>query len=463
MRARLDAQRDELEPRLIELEEQRTSRRLAAPLRTWIDNHFTEARDLAGKNQFKAEWLEGLRRQVSGVLRVVTQLAEDRKDPELAASLGDADALAAACYTPVIAWARAENVPLAAAEPATVWGDFNLSIWTGFQPTGVAPIFLPEDFFAKAAWWPALSHEIAHSFLASSQGLEVRLRRDLKLASEPHGRRPLTFEGDSLPSRELDRVLGGWFEELFCDVFSTLMLGPAYLATMHALFAADPEDGDPRDVLAVGYDEDSGLYGEHPPRHLRMLAGCRVLEKCGLSEEARKRRLAWEAHHVHDGQAPDRILFPMPEQGGYLALPLPPIEERVLGLVDRLLDGPLPALSGMGLSDVGGLGFGPHEQQEAQRARSAIVAGQVPRVRDPRSVIAGLVLAVHGGDPRKPAADELRLLTTARRAILALGTGEQRLDVYQKRGATAAAAPGRIDAQTIRDAMVLSAILQRRT
>ena len=70
-----------------------------------------------------------------------------------------------------------------------------------------------------------------------------------------------------------------------------------------------------------------------------------VLEKCGLAEEARRRKLAWETHHVHDGQAPDRILFPMPEQGGYLALPLAPIEERVLGLVDRLIDGPLPALN----------------------------------------------------------------------------------------------------------------------
>ena len=123
----------------------------------------------------------------------------------------------------------------------------------------------------------------------------------------------------------------------------------------------------------------------------------------------------------------------------------------------------MPALSGVGLREVGGLGFGLHEHQESLRARAAITAGQVPRVRDPRAVIAGLVLAVYGGDPLRPAADEIRLLTTARKAILALGTGELRVDAYQRAGAVAVpvSAPGRIGPDVVRDAMILSAILER--
>src|SRR5690606_7621401 len=90
-----------------------------------------------------------------------------RRDPRLRHRLGDVDALADACYRPLIDFARASRIPLRSAAPAAMLGSFDLAIWTGFRPTGLAPLFLPPDFFERLAHWPAVAHEIAHDFLAA--------------------------------------------------------------------------------------------------------------------------------------------------------------------------------------------------------------------------------------------------------------------------------------------------------
>ena len=103
------------------------------------------------------------------VVDEVALLVQQRQDPTLRAELGDADALAEACYAPIIEFARTRGLALTCSGRDRA-GDFDLGIWTGFIPTPIAPIFLPTDFFARAAWWPAIAHEIGHDFLASSPG-----------------------------------------------------------------------------------------------------------------------------------------------------------------------------------------------------------------------------------------------------------------------------------------------------
>lgn len=391
------------------------------------------------------------------VLEEIRTLVRQRRDPALRPRLGDADALADACYRPVIEFARAEGLPITSNEPATQLGEFDLAIWTGFIPTSVAPIFLPPRFFDRVAWWPALAHEIGHDFQASVEGLSSRLRDELRVVPEDYGTRPLAMGPEGLTIRELERVLGGWFEELFADVFGTLMCGTGYVATMSELFAARH---DPREILAVEVDASGRRYDTHPPRHLRLVAACRVLDLAGLGAEARRLREAWEARHGAADQPLDRILFPA--AGGYLAVPLAPLEQMIGALVERLYAGPLDALAGFGLSDVSGLDYGPHEHQMALRARDALAGGRVPSVTDPRAIITGAVLATQAS----PEA-EARILANARAAIPGRGTAEHRLDGFSTAADQAQSgvvhAPSRADglAGELRDAVVLRSILDR--
>lgn len=378
------------------------------------------------------------------VLDEIEQLMRQRRDPELARELGDADQLAEACYEPIIAFARAKDLPLTSGYPATQLGEFQLSIWTGFNPTSIAPIFLPPDFFQRAAWWPAIGHEIGHDFLASVAGLDVRLRAELGLPREDAGVQPVQFAYDGISRTELHRLFGGWFEELFCDVFGTMMCGPSYVATMQTLFAATQ---DVREVLVIEPTQ-AGTYDPHPPRHLRVLAGCRVLERAGLDSEARRIRTAWEARHTAGERGPDRLLLPM--RNGVLAVPLGLFLPRLEAIVDQLYAGPLDALGGFGLAGVTGLDYGPHEHAEGLRAKAALLRGAVPTVRDPRAVVAGAVLAAIERPELEP-----RILVNARAAIPAMGTGEQRPDAY-----SAIAGPiGRPVRSELLEAMALREIL----
>ncbi len=354
------------------------------------------------------------------VVEEVEELVRQRRDPELLPELGDADALAEACYRPVIEFARAEGLPLSSAEPVSQLSGFDLAIWTGFAPTSLAPLFLPPDFFQRAAWWPAIGHEIGHDFLVSLRGIDGALRAELRLPSEESGTRPIAFDGGGLSPWELRRVFGGWFEELFCDVFGTLMCGGAYVATMSQLFAAR---SDAREVLVVGVDETGRRYDPHPPRHLRHRVGCMVLDAAGFGAEARALDGAWAKRHTADGRVPDRYLFPVAQ--GYLAVPAESVEEIARELVERLYLGPITALSGFGLRDVSGLDYGPHLHEETVRARDALLAGRALNVRDPRAIVAG---AVHAALLRPEA--EPMILARARAAIPGVGTRERVADAY---------------------------------
>ncbi|WP_437499752.1 hypothetical protein [Sorangium sp. So ce1099] len=420
---------------------ERANRRFVDALTRFVPQEIARARAAvdAGRGAREAEAAAD---DIELVLAEIAVLARQRRDPSLLPALGDADALADACYAPVIAFARAEGLPLRSGFPATQLTGFDLAIWTGFIPTSIAPIFLPADFFATPLRWPALAHEIGHDFLASIDGLEPALRRELGLPGAGARPRVLDLDDDGAAAPELKPVFGAWFEEIFCDVFGTMMFGPAYVITMSELFF---QDGVPYASLAV--QRDARSYDVHPPPHLRVLIGCMVLERAGLGEPARALREAWARRHA--GVSLDHLIWPA--GGAWVPLPLPPFADMAASIVERLYAGPLLALSGFGLQDISGLDHGPHEHQEASRARDALLAGRVPAVRDARALLAGAVLASH----RAPG-QALMILTLARAAIPALGTGERRPDAF----APAAGAPGvALDRRAVTEALLFREVL----
>jgi hypothetical protein len=427
---------------------ERANRRFVNALTEFFPQELARVRQLV--RDTKGELRPGLDRAagaLAGVLDEVDALMAQRRDPELRAELGDADRLAEVCYQPIIDFARAKDLPLTTGYPATQLTEFDLAIWVGFIPTSIAPIFLPRRFFHHAVWWPALCHEIGHDFLASVRGLEPRLRADLDLPSAEIGSRPLVFSRQGLDLDQIPRLFGGWFEELFCDVFGTMMCGPAYVATMLRLFGAT---ADVREILIAPLDDTGRHYDPHPPRHLRLLAGCAVLERAGLHADAKRLRAEWDARHTA-ARGPDRILFP--SGGGLVPLPLQLFTPVLTRLVERLYAGPCDALGGFGLQDISGLDYGPHEHAEGLRARDALLRGQVPIVRDPRAVVAGAVFAVLARPD-----GEAQILAKARAAIPALGTRETLPDPF---GDAAATGGLRLDRAALVDALVLREVLSR--
>lgn len=432
------------------------NRRFHEPLTGYVAEQLVQARRAVEQSAPDA-LVDELLASVKVVLDELEVLIEQRRDTRLAGQLGDVDTLALACYEPIALFARSRGIPLTTISPAAQLGPFEMSTWTGFIPTSIAPIFLPQDFFGRAVWWPAVAHEIAHDFLASTLGLEERLRQELGFLPFHQAYLPIDFQR-GFSDAEVRRVTGAWFEELFCDVFGTMMCGPAYVATMSELFAAKE---DPRETLVVGVDPDGRGYDCHPPAHLRVRVGCAVLERAGFSRDATRLRKKWETRNKYAQLAGEGaeaaiewfLLFPTSE--GYVRVAYEPFERAVCELAVRLYAGPIKSLGAMGLADIPGLDFGIHEHEEALRARATLLEGRVPRVRDSRAVIAGAVLA----SLDRPGA-ERSLLELARKAIPALGTWESRPDAYSARAGSGGAGLD-LDAEALREAILLGEVLRR--
>lgn len=360
---------------------------------------------------------------VSQVLAQIDTFVTQRRDPRLRAQLGDADTLALSCYQPLMNFAAAEELQLTSGRPVTQLGGYNLAIWTGFLETGLAPIFLPPQFFDNIFWWPAIAHEIGHDFLAATKGVQRGIRRQLGLPSENKGTKALPLGRVQLTEMHLWRLLGGWFEELFCDAVGTLMLGPAFGLTMVKHFAA-PEDSNV--ILLVERSDEQPLdrYGIHPPRHLRVVACAYLLGRMGHTEEAKQVLDDWEQIH---GEIEPYLLFP--HGAAHVALPLEPFVSVVTEFVDRLHDEQFSVLAGYRLSQIPGVDYGVHLHAQAGEVATRLSAGQLPRTTSTRAVIAGAVLAAYAAPARAT-----QILALARRVVVAEGTFEHIPDAYDLPG-----------------------------
>jgi hypothetical protein len=387
-----------------------------------------------GTGYREAERLEAL-------FEVLSVMSDQRRDRDLLELLGDADALAEACYRPIVDYCRNRGIKLISDRTATCIGGDKLFILAVDDPSGLAPIVLPAAWSTEIGWWPALAHEIAHDFYNSVPGLGDELRRKLSL--------PLTGK---LPSQtrvttaDIDGAVGAWMEELFADAFGTMMLGPAFVATQSWSFGSPRE---PAQALAAAGLK-NGNFEEHPPGHVRVACACRLLREMGYGAQGDKLEASWRRAHRN----PELVYLPT-RTGGWVAVDDDAVIARALDVGMALYETGLDALHGVPLRSIQGLDFGPREHELAHGVKDALLAGRRPSLRDPRLVISGAVVAWS----EKPA-ESARILAVARDLIDAVGVPRRRpAGAYAERSDDPAAP----DAALWRDAIILDALLQRRT
>jgi len=384
--------------------------------------------------------------QLENLLSVVKLMASERRNPALTDLLGDSDALAAACYRPIVDFCTARGIPLASDRTATIIGGDKLYLLAVDDPSGLAPIVLPELWATDLGWWPALAHEIGHDFYLSIRGLDAELRNRLTL---PRGKG--LPSGGQLTTRDVDSAVGAWQEELFADAFGTFMLGPSYVSTMARLFA---KPSAPNQACAAQRDDAGTGYEEHPPGHVRVAAACRLLARMGYGAEADRLEATWRKLHG----SPDRVFLPT-RANTWVAIDDQALIARAHQLGATLYETGLDVLNGIPLRSIPGLDFGPREHELAKAARETLAAGRRPaNTRDPRLLIAGAVQAWVHDAARAPL-----ILQATRDAIDGL-PADLRLRASVRAAAEALADANTtplLDAALVRDAILLDALLTR--
>jgi hypothetical protein len=364
-------------------------------------------------------------------------MAAQRRDPELDDLLGDADALAAACYGPIVDYCRRKDIRLTSDRTATAIGGDKLFLLSVDDPAGLAPIVLPEAWASDLGWWPALAHEIGHDFYNSVTGLPRELMAVLKLPAQ----KDLPRQANRLTTADLDRAISAWHEELFADAFGTMMLGPAYVRTMAAIFGS-PE----QPARACTIAPEGGRFEEHPPGHVRVACGARLLAQMGYGKEGDGLEAAWRGRHG----SPDRLFLPS-TVGTWMAVDDEALIDRALAVGSVLYETGLATLGGMPLRSIAGLDFGPREHARAYEVKATLVAGGRPTLRDPRLLIAGGVLAWFDRPDQSS-----RIYRATRDAVIGVGARPRRQGGSPADGSSAG---GVLTASLLRDAVLLDLVM----
>jgi hypothetical protein len=378
------------------------------------------------------------------VSAVTKELLRQRLAESDRAVLGDADALANACYRPILDFARRHNLPVVSNQPMTLFYPGGTFIQLAFLEYKLAPIGLPESYRTSPWRWPAIAHEIAHDFYASVRNLEQELIERLHVEpAEQEAIRP----GDEAFDRLLLRI---WLEEIFADLAGALMIGPAYLRAMTEIFR---QPGAPGTVVAIHVSPD-GAVDVHPPRHLRVHMTAHFLERQGFGKQARELCRSWDREH---GEPQELALTMRSTRHG---LPLAPMLDRCRAVANRLYDLELRSLAGHRLADIPGLDFSKLHVRRAERAARRLSDGQ-PVAFDARALIAAATLAALDNRDRVASINE-----ATRLSIVGVGTGERPAGVrdlsarFRLRGA--AGSSRRANARRIVEALLLEEILERR-
>jgi hypothetical protein len=377
-------------------------------------------------------------RYLSALTKFLSHMADQRSDPNLDELIDDADALADACYRPVVDYCRTNDVPLTSDRTATVFGD-GCSPWLGRidDPTGLAVLHLPWKWLAEVHRWPAIGHEVGHDFYDSVDGLDEELLRRMGLTAAA-GSATLIDGRFGVNMLDIHRIVTAWRGELVADAFGAMMLGPAYAVTTAAIFASPDKPGE-----ALSVQADGGEYEVHPPGHVRVAAVCRLLVRMGYGALAEGMERRWRAQH----RDPDFVI--LPTANGFLRVDDEPFIESAVALTTALQREGFAALKGIPLSSMPGFDFGPREHEASLRVRDAFLADARPRPTDARLLIAGAVLAW----AERPA-DGVRLLRAAR---LAVG----RLDLPVPRdGAATGSRRSESTRDLVRDAVLLDLLLK---
>ena len=357
------------------------------------------ARDLRAIDE-QTETLEEL-------ITIVQTMARQRRDPETRAVLGDADALAEACYRPIIDFCRHHGIPIRSHFPLAVFRPGGTTIRPVFLRYRLAPIALPPNYATQLWRWPSIAHEIAHDLVAAIPRLHDELVEQLGVG-EAQLREGESEAGPEAPSPE-EALFGPWMEEIFADAIGSLLIGPAYLRSMVALFAR-PDS--PIDVTSIRISE-GGFVDWHPPRHLRVHMTARFLERMGYRTRAGELQEWWDRVH---GAPETLVLLSGGSRQRFLAGPLIEVGR---GLMDRLYLAEIEVLAGHRLADISGLEFASAHMNRAERAREQLARGR-PAAFDARSLIAAATEASLDAPDRREVIRE-----AVQRSIVGVGTEER--------------------------------------
>ena len=338
-------------------------------------------------------------RGLAELLRYLNTMAQQRMYGA-SSFLGEADAMADACYAPLLDFARLQGIDLKTSTPVSVSGDWNLSIVPRFASTRVAPLRLPVGFEQNLARWPAIAHEVAHDFYFSVDSLERELHDRLGLPDEVE----LPMSEREVGGAWLRQLFGAWLAEVFADVMGTVMLGPAYVEAMRRAFR-NPQS--PQQTAAIF--QDGGLIDEHPPARLRVYMATRVLHHLGRHQEADARWERWESDH------PDARFYYLPLGGQWVGLSDDALHSVADSVVDVLVQRPWPELEGYQLLNIPGLPYLHAEHAEVQRLIPELALGATVQA-DPRWIMAAALLAAAA----QPALHD-QILEAARRSIAGVG------------------------------------------
>ena len=363
-------------------EAQRNTRRFAPTLDGIVERGERLASQLRIDSRATPEQLGRLVRDES--LRAIVGDLMDARRGTLAGLLDDTDALANASYAPIVEYCKQRDIALASDRAATAIDGDKLFFMSIDDPSGLATIVLPSSFSTDISTWPAIAHEIAHDFFRSVDGLPRQLRAQLQLGTNVALLGP---EDGQVGVRVLvEHAVAAWMEELFADSFGTMMLGPAYVHTMMQAFASPDE---PTRALEMLYqvDQTKPVYEEHPPGHVRVVAGCRLLGRMGYGKEADALEARWRKLHGEP-----TCVYSALSDGRWVRVDEGIVLDRAAQVGTSLYMHGLDCLRGQPLRSVAGLDFGPREHEQARRIGERLASGRPVDVKDPRLLIAGAVI-----------------------------------------------------------------------
>jgi hypothetical protein len=371
---------------------------------------------------------------------VLAAQARWRRDPDLREVLDDADAIAAAFLRPMLEFLDTHGLRFTEEAPIAAPGPGMESVWFNLLPNHPV-VQVPDDFAEDLLRWPSVAHEVAHVVFRDVPGLSHELHAMVPAApgaplAQIQGRKVLF---------DVERAFAGWIEEIFADAFCMMMLGPAALHGMVAMFEAPHQ---PLQVTAMSVGPGGAVLGEHPPRHLRILLAAWFLERMGYLIEPEQIRRDWDRAHG----APTDLHAPTGHDS-YVAVPL--VRFRVYGqqLLERFYTSNYAALAGYPLSAITGLEMSPGLWARAKKEAKKLLDGR-PFVDDPRVVIAAAIEAAVAQPGAQP-----RIAKGVRRAVVGLGLESRPL--RDENYARPAVKAGRLSGQDFRDAVILGALLKR--
>jgi PHD/YefM family antitoxin component YafN of YafNO toxin-antitoxin module len=312
--------------------------------------------------------------------RVLAHAATSRTDPQQAALVGDADAIADDLLAPLRRFAAEQQGQRLRERPICVPSSArDESVWLGLLP-GYPVVVVPDDLGGDWGRWGSLPHEIGHVVFEQYPAYAREAEHVLGLGAPP--RAPvLAAEGEGVEF-SLDQLWTAWFGEMQADAFAAVLLGPAALRSFVACFA-HPES--PESVITA--TAEGPWLRPHPPAHLRILWMVWLLERMAFEREPRELLAAWTRLHGE----PDRIIFPVVPRGRVDA-PLEAIFEAGVVLLETWYAHPWACFDGHALADIPGLEMTPGAWGRVRRNAPLLTRGTT--VRDaPRYVLAAAMEA----------------------------------------------------------------------